>query len=173
MRRTFLLLLTIKAILLLPSAFSFETKPLAPATLVSESTDVLPLASLQSSSSTQAVIPETRSMAAAVFKLTNVSIRESATIPVEMLSAMPTQTTWTTTVTWATWTATMARVATGVATRTARVGLEPSSSLLERLVRNKPSIWGNKSFYIVLSVLYLMLLGLFLKQILSSPKCRP
>ncbi len=63
--------------------------------------------------------------------------------------------------------ATVARVATDIATYTARVGSEPSSPLLDRLVRNKPSIWGNKSFYILLGVLYLTLLCLFLRQIIS------
>ena len=87
---------------------------------------------------------------------------------IEMPSAMPAQATQTTAVTWATWTATVvARVATGIATYTARVGSEPSSPLLDCLVRNKPSIWGNKTFYILLGVLYLTLLCLFLKQIIS------
>ena len=119
-----------------------ETKPTGSAILGSEYTDVLPLTSLQSSASTQAVIPETRSMAAAALKPT--------------------------TVTWATWTATVARVATGIATHTVGVVSEPSSPLLDRLVRNKPSVWGSKAFYILLGVLYLTLLGLFLKQIISS-----
>ena len=64
-------------------------------------------------------------------------------------------------------------VATSIATHTARVGSEPSSSLLDRLVRNKPSIWGNKGFYILLGVLYLTLLCLFLKQIISPFKRQP
>ena len=86
---------------------------------------------------------------------------------IEMPSAMPTQAIWTATVTWETWTATVGRVATGIATYTAGVRSEPSSPLLDGLVRNKPSIWGNKAFYILLGVLYLMLLCLFLKQIIS------
>ena len=92
---------------------------------------------------------------------------------IEMPSAMPAQATQTTAVTWATWTATVARVATGIATYTARVGSEPSSPLLDCLVRNKPSIWGNKGFYVLSGVLYLTLLGLFLKQIISPLKRQP
>ena len=125
-----------------------ETKPTGSVTFVSESTDVLPISFLQSSMSTQVVIPVTL---------------------IEMTSAMPAQAMWTATVTWATWTATVARVATGIATHTA-VGLEPSSPLLDRLVRNKPSIWGNKGFYVLSGVLYLTLLGLFLKQIIGPFK---
>jgi hypothetical protein len=68
-------------------------------------------------------------------------------------------------VTWATWTATVARVATSIATYTA--GAEPFSPLLDRFVRNKPSIWGNKGFYILLGLIYVTLLGLFLKQVIS------
>ena len=79
----------------------------------------------------------------------------------------------TTTTTWATWTANMTGVATGMATYTVRVQSVPSSPLLDRLVKNKPSIWGNKGFYVLSGALYLTLLGLFLKQILGTPKRRP
>jgi len=74
---------------------------------------------------------------------------------------------------WATWTTTVTSVATGTATYTARVRPEPSSPLLDRLVRNKPSIWGNKGLYILLGVLYLTLLCLFLKQIIGPFKRQP
>lgn len=77
----------------------------------------------------------------------------------EMLSA---------TVTWTTWLATATSVATGVATYTARVRTESSLPLLDRLVGNKPSIWGNKGFYILLGMLYITVLGLFLRQILGT-----
>lgn len=45
--------------------------------------------------------------------------------------------------------------------------------LFTGLVRNKPSIWGSKGFYILLGVLYLTLLCLFLKQIISSFERQP
>jgi len=105
--------------------------------------------SLPSSTSIQTVIPITCGTAIAVSNPTSTTIRESVTTAIEMPSAMPTQAAWTATVTWATWTATIARVATSIATYTA--GAEPSSPLLDRLVRNKPSIWGSKGFYILLS----------------------
>lgn len=121
--------------------------------------------SLPSSTSIQAVIPITCGTAIAVSNPTNTTTRESVTAAIEIPSAMPAQAAWTATVTWATWTATVARVATGIATYTA--GAEPSSPLLDRLVRNKPSIWGNKGFYILLGLVYVTLLGLFLKQVVS------
>jgi hypothetical protein len=79
----------------------------------------------------------------------------------------------TTTTTWATWTANMAGVATGMATCTVRVRSAPSSPLLDRLIKNKPSMWGNKGFYILLGALYWALLGLFVKQILGVLKRQP
>lgn len=86
---------------------------------------------------------------------------------IEIRLAIPAQATWRATMTWTTWTATVARVATNMATYTAGVRSELPSPLLDRLVRNKPSIWGNKAFYVLLGVLYLTLLCLFLKQIIS------
>jgi hypothetical protein len=104
------------------------------------------------------------------FGLLAVSVLSADTlspVALEIPSATPAQATRTATVTWAAWIATVARVATGIATHTARVGSEPSSPLLDGLVRNKPSIWGNKVFYILLGVLYLAILCLFLKQIIG------
>ena len=80
--------------------------------------------------------------------------------------------TTTSSVTWATWTGTVTSVATSLATYTAGVRSLPSP-LLDRLVKNKPSIWGNKGFYVLLGALYLTLLGLFLRQILDTVKRRP
>ena len=39
--------------------------------------------------------------------------------------------------------------------------------LLTGLARNKPSIWGSKGFYVLLGLIYVALLGLFIKQIIS------
>ena len=39
--------------------------------------------------------------------------------------------------------------------------------LLTGLARNKPSIWGNRGFYVLLGLIYLTLLGLFIKHIIS------
>ena len=75
--------------------------------------------------------------------------------------------------TWATWTATVTGVATNMATYTVGVQPEPPSPLLDRLIKNKPSLWGNKGFYVLLGTLYLTLLGLFLRQILDTIKRRP
>lgn len=47
-------------------------------------------------------------------------------------------------------------------TYTARVPL-PTGSLLDRLTRNKPGIWGNKAFYVGLAVVYVVLLMLFFR----------
>ena len=77
----------------------------------------------------------------------------------------PTNIATTTTVTWATWTATTTSVATNLATYT-------TSPLLDRLVANKPSIWGNRAFYIILGLLYVILLGLFLQRIINIPRGR-
>ena len=45
--------------------------------------------------------------------------------------------------------------------------------LLDSLARNKPSVWGSKGFYILLGLIYIVLLGLFVKQVLSSLKRQP
>ena len=39
--------------------------------------------------------------------------------------------------------------------------------LLSSLARNKPSIWGNRGFYVLLGFIYATLLGLFIKQVIS------
>jgi len=51
---------------------------------------------------------------------------------------------------------------TGTATSTAWIPAKPSP-LLDRLVKDKPAIWGSKAFYILLGILYATLLSLFLK----------
>lgn len=117
--------------------------------------------------------PQWASVATLMPESTDATVLKSATVAVEVPLATPAYTTWKATVTWATWTATVARVSTGVATYTARAGSEPSSPLLDRLVKNKPSIWGNKGFYVLFGSLYLTLLGLFLKQILDTLKHLP
>jgi hypothetical protein len=76
-------------------------------------------------------------------------------------------------VTRATGTVTTTTVAADVATHTAVVRPSPSSPLLDRLVKNKPSIWGNKGFYVLLGALYLTLMGLFLKRVLDTLKRQP
>lgn len=43
--------------------------------------------------------------------------------------------------------------------------LDRGSILLERLTDNKPLLWGDKRFYVLLGLLYLALLGLFFTQI--------
>lgn len=67
--------------------------------------------------------------------------------------------------------ATMAGVVTDTATSTVRSSLTPgavrSSSPLDRLVENKPSVSGHKSFYIIIVVLYIVMLSLFLREILG------
>lgn len=68
------------------------------------------------------------------------------------------------TTTWAMWTAAAAGSATGTATFTAQA-LPPCSSLLERLAEDKPSLWGNRYFYVTLGVLYVLLLGILLRQV--------
>lgn len=49
----------------------------------------------------------------------------------------------------------------GSTTYTGQV-VAPSGSLLDRLTRNKPGIWGKKAFYVGLGVVYVVLLTLFL-----------
>ena len=56
-------------------------------------------------------------------------------------------------------------------TYTARVGA-PSGSLLDRLTRNKPGIWGNKAFYVGLAVVYVVLLVLFFRLLLQLGRQR-
>lgn len=76
---------------------------------------------------------------------------------------------------WATWTAGITGTATATATSTVESLPTIASPLLDRLARDKPSIWGNKSFYILLGFLYLTLFGLLLKHIadvLSARKYR-
>ena len=90
-------------------------------------------------------------------------------IPMPVFSA----TNATTATTWATWTATVTGVATNMATGTIGVRPVPPSPLLDRLIKNKPSIWGSKGFYVLVGALYLTLLGLFLRQILDTVKRRP
>jgi len=70
----------------------------------------------------------------------------------------------TTAVTWATWTTTTMGSATGTATFTAQA-LPPFSSLLDRLVGKKPSVWGNRYFYVGLGVVYVILLVFFFRQV--------
>jgi len=41
--------------------------------------------------------------------------------------------------------------------------------LLTGLARNKPSIWGSRGFYVLLGLIYVTLLGLFIKQIINIP----
>lgn len=65
---------------------------------------------------------------------------------------------------WLGWAAT----ATGTATMTRQVPSTPLS-LLDRLADNKPSIWGNKAFYVILALLYVTLLSLLLYQIINLP----
>lgn len=69
---------------------------------------------------------------------------------------------------WATWTATAAGTATSIATSTMALPAPsaPPFPLLDRLAEDKPSIWGDKRFYVLLGLIYLTLLGLFIKQII-------
>jgi hypothetical protein len=55
---------------------------------------------------------------------------------------------------------------TEIATDVGRVEIMPVS-LLTGLARDKPSIWGSKGFYVLLGFIYVTLLGLFIKQIIS------
>jgi len=50
-------------------------------------------------------------------------------------------------------------------TYTVRV-VAPSGSLLDRLTRNKPGIWGSKAFYVGLAVVYIVVFALFLTLVL-------
>ena len=55
---------------------------------------------------------------------------------------------------------------TRIATDVRHVETTPAS-LLTGLARSKPSIWGSKGFYVLLGFIYVTLLGLFIKQIIS------
>lgn len=118
---------------------------------------------VRASSSTWTITPVPSSMVTATPKLASMVVPKS----VAKLTEAPA-----TSMTWVTWTATTMGVATDVATPTAGVRSAPSSPLLDRLVKNKPSIWGNKGLYVLLGALYLTLLGLFLKRILDTLKRR-
>lgn len=61
----------------------------------------------------------------------------------------------------------------GPTTYTAQVAV-PSGSLLDRLARNKPGIWGEKAFYVTLGIVYIVLLALFLRFVfrLARPSDR-
>ncbi len=50
----------------------------------------------------------------------------------------------------------------GTTTDTVEVATSSPGTLLNRLTQNKPGIWGNKVFYVVLSVTYVILLTLLL-----------
>jgi len=81
----------------------------------------------------------------------------------------------TATVSWATWTATVAGTATTTASPTAVVlPTLPGtpSSLWDRLADDKPSMWGNKGFYVLLGLIYVTLLGLVLAQVISISRGR-
>ena len=76
---------------------------------------------------------------------------------------------------WATWTATAAGTATSiVATSTVALPTPsgPPSALLDRLADDKPSIWGDKRFYVLLGLIYIILFGLFVKQVISIARGR-
>ena len=75
---------------------------------------------------------------------------------------------------WATWTATAAGTATSIATSTMALPAPsaPPSPLLDRLADDKPSIWGDKRFYILLGLIYIILFGLFVKQVISIARGR-
>lgn len=55
-------------------------------------------------------------------------------------------------------------ILTSPTTYTAQIAV-PSGSLLDRLTRNKPGIWGNKAFYVGLVVIYIVLLALFFRLV--------
>jgi hypothetical protein len=57
---------------------------------------------------------------------------------------------------------------TRIATNVGHVETTPAP-LLTGLARNKPSIWGSKGFYVLLGLIYVTLLGLFIKQITNIP----
>jgi hypothetical protein len=50
-----------------------------------------------------------------------------------------------------------------------RAGLwETTNVVLDRLIKNKPSIWGDRRLYLYLAFLYLVLLGLLVSRILEA-----
>lgn len=53
-----------------------------------------------------------------------------------------------------------------IATDVWRVETTPGP-LLTGLARNKPSVWGSRGFYVLLGLIYVTLLGLFIKQTIS------
>ena len=53
-----------------------------------------------------------------------------------------------------------------IATDVRRAETTPAP-LLTGLARNKPSIWGSRGFYVLLVLVYVTLLGLFIKQVIS------
>jgi hypothetical protein len=55
---------------------------------------------------------------------------------------------------------------TRIATDARRAEITPVP-LLTGLTRNKPSVWGSKGFYVLLGLIYVTLLGLFIKHIIS------
>jgi len=57
---------------------------------------------------------------------------------------------------------------TRIATDVRHVETTPAP-LLTGLARNKPSIWGSRGFYVLLGLIYVTLLGLFIKQIINIP----
>jgi len=61
---------------------------------------------------------------------------------------------------------------TAVATDVLRVKTTPMP-LLDTLVRNRPFIWGNKGFYVLLGLVYIVLLSVFIKRILSNLEHKP
>jgi len=56
---------------------------------------------------------------------------------------------------------------TAIATDTIRSRFNPSESLLDRLVKDKPSVWGSKIFYVGMAILYVVLIALFLLRLLQ------
>ena len=55
---------------------------------------------------------------------------------------------------------------TKIATDVGRAEITPVP-LLTGLARDKPSMWGSKGFYVLLSLVYITLLGLLIRQIIS------
>jgi len=55
---------------------------------------------------------------------------------------------------------------TQIATDVGRAEITPVP-LLTGLARDKPSVWGNKGFYVLLGFVYVTLLGLFIERIIG------
>lgn len=51
-------------------------------------------------------------------------------------------------------------------TNTAGIVTSPPGSLLDRLTRNKPGVWGSGAFYVGLAVVYIVLLVVFFRFVL-------